>query len=138
MVHTHSPITEAPLPRPMISGLPPKRAYIHPDEQIATLKYEHEKGDGEKVEQVPELEWVLPSQIQENWSLRKFGQVFDAVPVVPEGQEVGGEEGEEDTSVGYQWRGKNRQKRILLATLHDDSTVVYYIMHDGIVKPRQN
>jgi len=26
----------------------------------------------------------------------------------------------------------------LLATLTDDSTVVYYIMHDGIVKPRQN
>lgn len=122
----------------MISGLPPKRVYIHPDEQIATLKYEHEKGDGEKVEQTPELEWVLPSQIQENWSLRKFGQVFDGIPVVPEGEEVEGEEEEEDTSVGYQWRGKNRQKRILLATLHDDSTVVYYIMHDGIVKPRQN
>jgi len=27
---------------------------------------------------------------------------------------------------------------VLLATLHDDSTVVYYVMHDGIVKPRQN
>ena len=29
-------------------------------------------------------------------------------------------------------------KRILLATVDDDSTVVYYIIHDGIVKPRQN
>jgi len=74
-VHTHSPITKETLPRPMLSGLPPKRAYIHPDEQICTLKAEHETG--EKIEQVPEREWVLPSQIQENWSLRRFGEVFD-------------------------------------------------------------
>ena len=42
------------------------------------------------------------------------------------------------SQVGKNWRGDERQKRVLLATLHDDSTVVYYIMHDGIVKPRQN
>ena len=29
-------------------------------------------------------------------------------------------------------------KRVLLATVDNDSTVVYYIIHDGIVKPRQN
>jgi tRNA-splicing endonuclease subunit Sen15 len=34
-----------------------------------------------------------------------------------------------------EWR---TTKRLLLATLDDDSTVVYYIVHDGIVKPRQN
>lgn len=56
-------------------------------------------------------------------------------PIDKEGE--GGEE-DEDMSVGYEWRGERRQKRLLLATLHDDSTVVYYIMHDGIVKPRQN
>lgn len=33
------------------------------------------------------------------------------------------------------WR---KTKRVLLATLDDDSTVVYYIVHNGIVKPRQN
>lgn len=86
--------------------------------------------------QEPELEWVLPSQIQENWSLAKFAEVFDAIDVVPtRDSEV---EDEDDQSVGSKWRGRNRQKRLLLATLHDDSTVVYYIMHDGIVKPRQN
>lgn len=133
-IHIHSPLTKAPLPRPIISGVPPKRAYIHPDEQIATLKAEHESG--EKIVQEPELEWVLPSQIQENWSLAKFAEVFDAIDVVPtRDSEV---EDEDDQSVGSKWRGRNRQKRLLLATLHDDSTVVYYIMHDGIVKPRQN
>ena len=49
-----------------------------------------------------------------------------------------GEDEEEKKEVGWEWRGRHRQKRILLAVLHEDSTVVYYIMHDGIVKPRQN
>lgn len=33
------------------------------------------------------------------------------------------------------WR---QTKRLLLATVDDDSTIVYYIVNDGIVKPRQN
>ena len=86
-----------------------------------------------KVEQLPEREWVLPSHLQEKWSLKGFAEVFDMLDVVPPG-----DEDEEDDGVGWEWRGKNRKKRLLLATLHDDSTVVYYIMHDGIVKPRQN
>lgn len=77
---------------------------------------------------------MLPSQIQETWSLSKFAGVFDALETVPPGE--GGGEGEQ--SVGWKWQGKNRQKRLLLGTVHDDSTVVYYLMHDGIVKPRQN
>lgn len=81
-------------------------------------------------------------------TLRKFAQVFDGLSVLPpnelgeegEGNVEGEEEGveEERSSVGDNWQGEKRQKRLLLATLHDDSTVTYYIMHDGIVKPRQN
>ncbi|KAH7360550.1 Sen15 protein-domain-containing protein [Rhexocercosporidium sp. MPI-PUGE-AT-0058] len=141
-IHTHSPLTNNPLPRPIISGLPPKRAYTHPDEQVEILKAEHKTG--ERIEQLPEREWVLPTQLQEKMSVGKFAAVFDAVGTVPPGGEEGGDEGgvegngREEKTVGWQWQGRNRQKRILLATLHDDSTVVYYIMHDGIVKPRQN
>ncbi|KAG0647041.1 tRNA-intron endonuclease sen15 [Hyphodiscus hymeniophilus] len=128
-----------PLPRPMISGLPPKRAYIHPDEQAEIIKAEHEAGTS--IEQFAEREWVLPTSIGEKWSLKRFTGVFDALDVVPPTEDVDGEmegEGEGGSSVGSKWRGANRQKRLLLSTLHDDSTVVYYIMHDGIVKPRQN
>jgi tRNA-splicing endonuclease subunit Sen15, fungi type len=134
-VHTHSSRTSSPLPRPIISGLPPKRAYIHPDEQVEILKAEHKAG--RSVEQVPEREWVLPTHLQEKWSLAKFAAVFDALDTVPrvEEESLGGEETE---TFGQQWQGKNRQKRLLLGTLHDDSTVVYYIIHDGVVKPRQN
>ncbi|EMG46893.1 SEN15 tRNA-splicing endonuclease subunit SEN15 [Candida maltosa Xu316] len=31
-----------------------------------------------------------------------------------------------------------RPKRIILGIVNDDGTVVYYFVHDGITKPRQN
>jgi tRNA-splicing endonuclease subunit Sen15 len=133
-IHTHSSSNGLPLPRPVISGLPPRRAYIHPDEQVEILKAEHKLG--KPVEQHPEQEWVLPTHLEEKWSLAKFSSVFDALDTVPKSNDEMLDEGENE--VGQEWRGNNRQKRLLLATLHDDSTVVYYIMHDGIVKPRQN
>ena len=151
-LHTHSPVsgnlglTDAPLPvradsahsqslpRPMISGLPPRRIYIHPDEQIAHIK------SGAKEQDLPrEREWVLPTRIREKWSLKKFAEVFDGItvwPPLPE-QEDNGPHASADIFVDGQnkWR---TLKRVLLATVDDDSTVVYYIVHDGVVKPRQN
>lgn len=31
-----------------------------------------------------------------------------------------------------------RPKRVTIAMVNDDGTVVYYFIHDGVVKPRQN
>ena len=102
-----------PHPRPLIRGLPPKRLYLHPDDQIAAL--EHEQSTGEKLVQNPEQEWVLALRLAEKWSLSRFASVFDSIP-----------------------SNGRRPKRIVLATLHDDSTIVYYIMQEGMIKPRQN
>ena len=99
--------------RPLVRGLPPRRLYTHPDDQIAALNHEHETG--EWLRQDPELEWVIPVRLSEKWTLAKFAAVFDSI------QESG-----------------SRGKRIVLATMHNDSTVVYYLMHEGMVKPRQN
>ncbi|PNS20368.1 hypothetical protein CAC42_5818 [Sphaceloma murrayae] len=138
-----------PLPRPLISGLPPQRLYIHPDEQIALLQAAKKAtsasatdGDvslAKMIKPAPEREWVLPSHLKEKWSLQHFGNVFDHIGhVPPDGgiesdveQDVNGDENAHRNP----WRTK---KRVLLATLDDDSTVVYYIVHDGVVKPRQN
>lgn len=138
-IHNLSSTTQKLLPRPLISGVPPSRAYVHPDEQVEILKAEHAKG--EKIKILPEREWVLPTHIKESFSLARFAEVFDAIDAVPRiegGIEEVVNDKKDDVSVGAQWRGNSRQKRLLLATLHDDSTVVYYIMHNGIVKPRQN
>lgn len=123
-VHTSVPgRPEERLARPVLSGCPPRRVYIHPDEQIEAIKA------GIKDEELePQPEWVFPSHLQEPWSLQKFGELFDQIDAIPPS----------DTPVSEAARRWRKMKRALLATVDDDSTVVYYIVHDGIVKPRQN
>ena len=124
---------------------------MHPDEQVEMLKAGVKEGD------VPlEREWVLPTHLREKWSLRRFAEVFDMVGEVPSEHDGNGhdesgkcdEESIQDTQddgqelAGIDLEGSNEKrrggKRVLLATVSDDSAVVYYIVHDGIVKPRQN
>ncbi|XXG96537.1 hypothetical protein Hte_002820 [Hypoxylon texense] len=114
---THSPVDNSPLPRPLITGLPPRQLYLHPDDQIEMLKSHPSPED--RIPETPVVEWVLPIHLSEKWSLRAFASVFDSMP--PQVSAA-----------------PDRVKRVLLATVHNDSTVVYYFMHDGIVKPRQN
>jgi tRNA-splicing endonuclease subunit Sen15 len=123
--------------RPLISGLPPRRLYIHPVEQIEIIMAE--KNRDERIPQPAEFEWVLPTHLAEKWSIKAFAEVFDSVEPVPpsDNPQESSELGKEDAQ-WKQWRGVKRGKRILLSTVQDDSTVVYYLMHDGIVKPRQN
>ena len=90
--------------------------------------------EGVKEERVlAERDWVMPTHLREKWSLRKFAEVFDAVEKTP--PEEGGKE---KTAIEEDNKTRIEGKRMLLAVVGDDSTVVYYIMHDGIVKPRQN
>ncbi|KAK3723566.1 hypothetical protein LTR37_001818 [Vermiconidia calcicola] len=148
-----TPIESPALIRPLISGFPPQRLYVHPDEQIEVLQKQKDEGKTGMPNLPREREWVLPSHLREKWSLRRFGEVFNATSTVPSPED--GEalfdnskraahtkegEGEDDSMDGApmnKWR-ISQPKRLLLATLDDDSTVVYYIVHDGIVKPRQN
>ena len=144
------------LPRPIVSGLPPQRLYVHPDEQIELLQKQKDRGKSGMPDLEREREWVLPSHLREKWSLKRFGEVFDAVSSIPAEQDGhalfkdiessakdanGFTEVEADDhahgSLANKWRA-GQPKRMLLATLGDDSTIVYYIVHDGIVKPRQN
>lgn len=138
-MHTHSPVTKAPLSRPLVSGLPPQRLYVHPDEQVELLKNADRQRkaaqaageeSGLEVKAQPEREWVLPTRLNERWTLRRLAEVFDDISMVPP-----------ETSATSQdvpsnpWR---TTKRVVLATVDTDSTIVYYIVHDGVVKPRQN
>ncbi len=125
------------LARPLISGLPPRRLYVHPDEQIDIIMAE--KNREESIPQPPEFEWVLPTHLAEKWSIKAFAEVFDAVePIPPSDNPQESTDLEDEDAQWKQWRGPKRGKRILLSTVQDDSTVTYYLMHDGIVKPRQN
>ena len=150
-IHYASTHREGDVPRPLISGLPPKRLYVHPDEQIELLQQQKAAGKTGLPDLKPEREWVLPCHLRERWTLRKFGEVFDAIAHVPDARSGGelfgsrrdyvhrgnGVADGDDGLINNKWR-LEQPKRVLLATLDDDSTVVYYIVHDGIVKPRQN
>lgn len=122
-----------PRPRPIITGLPPSRLYMHPDEQIEAL--EVEQTTGKRPNQAPEYEWVLPVHLSEQWTLGSFATIFDSLDALP--HQISPTLSS-DTASKRDWRGADRQKRLLLAVVHDDSTVSYYLMHEGIVKPRQN
>lgn len=126
---------ESSQPRPLISGLPPRRIYVHPDEQIAIIKAE--KSLDTVIPQEPEYEWVLPVHLSEKLSLQAFAAVFDSIDALPPAAKSK-ESLDKDCPEWRKWRGVYRGKRALMAVVHDDSTVVYYMMHDGIVKPRQN
>lgn len=102
------------LPRPLLTGIPPSPVYIDPDADPHAPP---------SIEEQQQVEWVLPVDLREKWSLRKMAEVFDAMP---------------EGVWGLDAKGNPRKKRLLLAVIAEDSAVAYYFVHDGIVKPRQN
>ncbi|KAK2767458.1 hypothetical protein FQN54_003614 [Arachnomyces sp. PD_36] len=156
-LRTHPPHTLSKTQtHPLISGLPPHRIYTHPDEQAYML----EKGIREEDVSV-EREWVLPVAQGEEWSLRKLAGGIDAVPErwgCRDGEGEGGGDGEngeggeggegdEKDKKLEEFRALKREgkwggKRLLLGMVNKgmggDGTVVYYVVNEGSVKPRQN
>jgi len=72
---------------------------------------------------------VLPVSLREKWSLRKWAEVFDALPEM-DGDEGGDGNGEKDK--------EQEGKKLTMGVASDDSTVVYYVVGEGIIKPKQN
>lgn len=63
-----------------------------------------------------QLEWVVATSMEkESVSMATIESWFDAVA-----------------------RVAPRPKRITMAAVNDDGTVVFYFVHDGVIKPRQN
>ncbi len=123
--HTPTPETLHPPPVPLLSGLPPRPIYTHPDYQAHLLAHNLIDTDPP-----PQQEWVLPVSIGEKWTLRRFCAVFDSLP-------------ERTLLQGAASYRHKDPKRVLLAMVSHqgkggDGTVVYYIMQEGDVKPRQN
>jgi tRNA-splicing endonuclease subunit Sen15, fungi type len=108
---------------------------------------------------LPERVFVLPAAKGQSWSLRKLATVFDSLPDDNDedpatGKDDGGGGNDTDIAVAaklagyYERRDKARLtkewggKRLLLAmidrSMGSDGTIVYYVVQEGIVKPRQN
>lgn len=92
-------------------------------------------------------EWVIPTAQGQSWSLRRLAEVFDVLPDRREDlQEPGEDRGEVEGKVLEYERRKREEpwaeKRVLLSMVSrvkgGDGTVVYYVVMEGTVKPRQN
>ncbi|KAF9895398.1 hypothetical protein FE257_000304 [Aspergillus nanangensis] len=142
----------------LISGIPPHRVYTHPDEQLYML----EKGLRDEDVDLERM-FVLPTAQGQSWSLRRMAAVFDSLADPAEefcslSSSAGNDAEDRGTKANsekaaklaeyYERRTKafrTREwggKRILLAMVDKgmggDGTVVYYIVQEGAVKPRQN
>ncbi|OJJ47664.1 hypothetical protein ASPZODRAFT_1740373 [Penicilliopsis zonata CBS 506.65] len=137
-------------PFPLISGIPPHRVYTHPDEQLFML--ERNLRDDEIA---PERTYVLPAAQGQSWSLQKLAFAFDSLPVPetesdhPQPTIRDGPENKAKQLAEYYERRKQARatqewggKRLLLSMVDKrmggEGTVVYYIVQEGVVKPRQN
>ena len=102
-----------------------------------------------------EREWVIPTAQGQKWSLRRLAEVFGALPERREElqQDEREGEGEGDGRKGevraelleYErrtrkepWGGKRVVLSMVNRTIGGDGTVVYYVVLEGAVKPRQN
>lgn len=139
---TSSPDDTAPT---LISGIPPHRVYTHPDEQLYMLEQGLREDDLK-----PERLFVIPTAQGQAWSLRRMAAVFDAMSDVQADETTGdGNTAKAEQLAKYyerrevvrktkEWGGK----RVLLAMVDKgmggEGTVVYYVVQEGEVKPRQN
>jgi tRNA-splicing endonuclease subunit Sen15 len=149
-------------PTPLISGIPPHLAYSHPDEQLYMLELGLRDDDLE-----PERVFVLATTQAQSWTLRKLAAVFDGLPqpgtvetppppddtTTANGQQHvedvksdGGKaaklaryyERRREAMVSKEWGGKRLLLAVVDRTMGGDGTVVYYVVQEGNVKPRQN
>ncbi|KAK9236265.1 Sen15 protein-domain-containing protein [Lipomyces kononenkoae] len=79
-----------------------------PDKLYSTDSYDEDDS--------PKQEWVLPVRTESKWSAKRWVSVFESLA---------------------DYHGK-APERILMAMYTDDSTVVYYFIHWGLIKPRKN
>lgn len=100
----------------------------------------------------PEQITVLPLAQGQKWSLRRLAAIFDSLRDNDPGLDWSGDDysdGKADKLAEYYERRKTARrtrewggKKILLAMLDKgmggDGTVVYYVVQEGAVKPRQN
>lgn len=135
----------------IISGIPPQRTYIHPDEQFYLL----EKGLRED-HLKPERAFVIPTAQGQKWTLRRIAGIFDALPNVevvtdsessskgvavdPDQEKKLAEyyERKEEALKAKEWGSKRMLLAMVDKGMGGDGTVVYYVVQEGEVKPRQN
>ncbi|CDK24402.1 unnamed protein product [Kuraishia capsulata CBS 1993] len=98
-------------PHGVVRGVPPKK--LSETTSISSTG-ETESSTTDKPDGDTSEEWVLPLSISDKLTVENIEQIFESIRSV----------------------GSYRPKRIIAGLLDDDGSVVYYFIHDGLVKPR--
>lgn len=103
----------------------------------------------------PERMFVIPTAQGQSWSLRRMATVFDALSdvqvVADEDESTGADvdpdkakkleefyERREKASITEEWGAKRALLAMVDKGMGGEGTVVYYVVQEGEVKPRQN
>ncbi|KAK4932747.1 UDP-galactose transporter [Elasticomyces elasticus] len=121
----------------LISGLPPRHMYIHPDLQKHLIK----SNTPVTVIDIPR-EYVLPLSTGHKANLKFFAGIFDVLLSPAEIVVSGQARQRDDEGERHEYVHQDAKRVILGMLAHNgmggDGTVTYYVMQEGDVKPRQN
>lgn len=116
------PTNSHKITRPLVLGLPPQLLYIHPDDQKKAIS-DGSIFNGPPIH--PTYECIFCMHAAEFISAETFIDIFDVRA--------------ESTSHLSEYKTQcSHSERLMLAVVHPDSSIAYYIIHQGLVKPRQN
>jgi tRNA-splicing endonuclease subunit Sen15 len=63
-------------------------------------------------------EYILPVRTEQKWTVRQWKEVFEGIRTATQSESV--------------------PRRVVMAMVTNDGTVVYYFINNGLVKPRKN
>ncbi|ODV96196.1 hypothetical protein PACTADRAFT_49586 [Pachysolen tannophilus NRRL Y-2460] len=93
----------------LLNGKPLEK--LQPSESIS-----NDKTRSEQEQQGNDREWIFPIGMDEKLTMSQTDFVFDCIRLVE----------------------NERPKRIIAGMVNNDGTIVYYFIHDGIVRPRKS
>lgn len=130
----------------LLTAVPPKRLFV---EDRVPADYQEEKDDKEgEVKAVRGhlyKEFILPCITEQEWSIREWVEVFQQLDKVWE-RSMGKDGDDEDwEKVGVvksdthaEFVPDYKPRRLIMACVTNDGTVVYYIINRDITPPRRN
>ncbi|EDK43659.1 hypothetical protein LELG_01838 [Lodderomyces elongisporus NRRL YB-4239] len=95
----------------------------------------------EEIKDITQREGDLKTPINESLNSQSKEDKTDKEPIISNQTDL---TTTKTTNTPNKWtrikniNGKDRVGRITIAMINDDGTIVYYFIHDGITKPRQN
>lgn len=134
-----------------------KRLFVEDKVPTNYKEGKNDSGDRVKIEGDLYKEFILPCITEQEWSIREWVQVFNEIDKIwehnmtsdttskstdpdesKESNENNGEDRNQTESRVSKFLPDYKPKRLIMACVTNDGTVVYYVINRGITPPRRN